>query len=143
MECLFPGSSTASRRVGVDVTELAPGSSADVCGTAVCAWEADHPSGAPALILRLNLAGRTIAYTGDTAWTGAIADAAADADLLIAEAYYRDKSIPYHLRLADLDAHRDWLAARRVIVAHMSDDMLSAQSDASFETASDGLTISL
>ena len=55
---------------------------------------------APALLLRLDLAGRTIAYTGDTAWTGAIADAAADADLLIAEAYYRDKNIPYHLRLA-------------------------------------------
>jgi hypothetical protein len=41
------------------------------------------------------LAGRTIAYTGDTAWTGAIVGAAADANLLIAGAYYRDKNIPY------------------------------------------------
>ena len=54
---------------------------------------------------------RSIAYTGDTAWTSTIADAAADADLLIAEGYYRDKNIPYHLRLADLDAHRDRLTA--------------------------------
>ena len=65
-----------------------------LCGVTVRAWEADHASGAQALLLRLDLAGKTIAYTGDTAWTGAIAEAAADADLLIAEAYYRDKQIP-------------------------------------------------
>jgi len=92
MECLFPGSSTTPRRFAVDVTELAPGTAVAVCGTTARAWQADHPSGAPALILRLDLAGKTIAYTGDTAWTPAIADAAAHADLLIAEAYYQDKS---------------------------------------------------
>ena len=143
MECLFPGSSTAPRRFGVRVTELAPGTASTVCGVAVRAWAADHPSGAPALLLRLDLAGRTIAYTGDTAWTGAIADAAADADLLIAEAYYRDKNIPYHLRLADLNAHLDQLTARRIILTHMSADMLDAPHETSFEQAHDGLTITL
>jgi ribonuclease BN (tRNA processing enzyme) len=78
-----------------------------------------------------------------TSWTGAIADAAADADLLIAEAYYRDKGIPYHLRLADLDAYRDRLTARRFIVTHMSADMLSSRPGTPFEPASDGLTVSL
>ena len=143
MECLFPGSSTAARPFGVGVTELAPGTSATVCGTAARAWEASHPSGAPALILRLSLAGRTIAYTGDTAWTAAIADAAAEADLLIAEAYYRDKNIPCHLRLADLDAHGDQLTPRRVIITHMSADMLGGHRTTSFEQARDGLTVGL
>ena len=143
MECLFPGSSTAARRFGVDVTELAPGTSAAKCGTTASAWQADHPSGAPALILRLNLAGRTVAYTGDTAWTSAIADAAADADLLIAEAYYRDKNIPYHLRLADLNTHRDQLTPRRIIVTHMSPDVLGDDGTTSFEQASDGLIVGL
>jgi ribonuclease BN (tRNA processing enzyme) len=113
-----------------------------VSGVAVRTWEADHPSGAPALLLRLGLAGKTIAYTGDTAWTGALTDAAADADLLIAEAYYRDKNIPYHLRLADLQAHRDRLGARRIIITHMSADMLG-QPETPFERAHDGLTVYL
>jgi ribonuclease BN (tRNA processing enzyme) len=143
MECLFPGSSTAPRRFTVEVTELAPGTAGTICGVAVRAWEADHPSGAPALLLRLDLAGKTIAYTGDTAWTAAIAEAAADADLLIAEAYYRDKNIPYHLRLADLHAHLDQLTARRIILTHMSADMLDAPHEPSFEQAHDGLTITL
>jgi ribonuclease BN (tRNA processing enzyme) len=142
MECMFPGSSAASRRFGVEIAELAPGTTSSVSGVAVRTWAADHPSGAPALLLRLDLAGTTIAYTGDTAWTDALTEAAADADLLIAEAYYRDKNIPYHLRLADLQAHRYRLGARRIIITHMSADMLG-QPETSFERAHDGLTISL
>jgi ribonuclease BN (tRNA processing enzyme) len=113
-----------------------------VPGVAVRAWKADHPSGAPALLLRLDLAGKIIAYTGDTAWTAGIAEAAADADLLIAEAYYRDKNIPYHLRLADIEAHLAQLTARRIILTHMSADML-AQDETALEEAHDGLTITL
>ena len=77
MECMFPGSSTAARRFGVDTVELTPGSIRKVSGVTVSAWEGDHPSGAPALLLRLDLAGRTLAYTGDTAWTENLAAAAA------------------------------------------------------------------
>jgi ribonuclease BN (tRNA processing enzyme) len=143
MECLFPGSSGVSRRFDVNVTELAPGTVAEAGGVAVRAWEGDHPSGAPALVLRLTLAGRVIAYTGDTAWTSAIAEAAADADLLIAEAYYRDKNVPYHLRLADLDTHRDEIAARRVILTHMSADILGSEDPAAFDRAHDGLIVEL
>ena len=142
MECLFPGSSGVSRRFDVDVTELAPGPAATVEGAVIRAWEGDHPSGAPPLVLRLSLAGRAIAYTGDTAWTGAITEAAAEADLLIAEAYYQDKNIPYHLRLADLSTHRDQITARRVILTHMSADVLG-RDDTPFERAYDGLTIEL
>ena len=143
MECMFPGSSTTPRRFGVNTVELPPGSTSTLSGVRVSAWEGDHPSGAPALLLRLDLAGKTIAYTGDTAWTSAVADVAAGADLLIAEAYYRDKNIPYHLRHADLAAHRDRLTAKRIIITHMSADVLDHQHDVSFEPAHDGLVINL
>jgi ribonuclease BN (tRNA processing enzyme) len=143
MECMFPGSSTAPRRFAVHTIELVPRHTSTVSGVTVSAWAGDHPSGAPALLLRLSLAGKTLAYTGDTAWTSAIVDAAADADLLIAEAYYRDKNIPYHLRHADLAAHRDQLTARRIIVTHMSADVLDHQDQVSFEPAHDGLVIDL
>jgi ribonuclease BN (tRNA processing enzyme) len=143
MECLFPGSSAASRRFGVEVTELSPGTASTVCGVTARAWAGNHPSGAPALLLCLEVTGKTVAYTGDTAWTDAVADAADGADLLIAEAYYPDKNVPYHLRLSDLDAHRDQLTARRIIITHMSADMLARQHESSFDAAHDGLVISL
>jgi ribonuclease BN (tRNA processing enzyme) len=141
MECLFPGSSQVRRRFEVTVTELPPGSTHTAAHVTAQAWAASHPSGAPALILRLITNNTVIAYTGDTAWTPAIAVAAEDADLLIAEAYYHDKAIPHHLRYADLTEHGHELTARRVILTHMSADMLARQPH--YETARDGLTVEL
>jgi ribonuclease BN (tRNA processing enzyme) len=143
MECLFPGSSTTPRRFDVQTIELEPGHTSTVSGVTVGAWEGDHPSGAPALLLRLDMAGKTIAYTGDTGWTDALIDVAANADLLIAEAYYRHKDVPYHLRHADLDARRDRLTAKRIIVTHMSADVLDHLDEVCFEPADDGLVISV
>jgi ribonuclease BN (tRNA processing enzyme) len=141
MECLFPGSTAVSRRFTVDTVEVPPGAAVTVAGVRADAFAADHPSGAPALALRLTLGGKVVAYTGDTAWTDALIELAAGADLLIAEAYYRDKNIPYHLRHADLAAYRDQLASRRIVLTHMSDDMLDHLGQACFEAAEDGLVL--
>jgi ribonuclease BN (tRNA processing enzyme) len=127
MECLFPGSAHARRAFEVIVTEIQPGQPVTASEVQAVAFEASHPSGAPALILRLVIGGVVIAYTGDTAWTPAIAEASAGADLLIAEAYYRDKAVPHHLRYTDLAAHRQDIDARLIVLTHMSADMLAHQ----------------
>jgi ribonuclease BN (tRNA processing enzyme) len=55
--------------------------------------------GSPCLALRpgigigIGIGNRTIAYTGDTAWTDTLIDVADEADLLIAEAYFWDKPV--------------------------------------------------
>jgi len=143
MECMFPGSATAARRFRVEVAELRPGAAATVAGVRAAAFPADHPSGAPALALRLRLGGKVVAYTGDTAWTDVLTEVAAGADLLIAEAYYRDKAVPYHLRVADLAARRGQLSCRRLVVTHMSADVLEHLDQVPFETADDGLALDI
>ena len=125
----------------METAELPPGSGLAVAGAHAAARAADHPSGAPALALRLTIGATVIAYTGDTAWTGALVEVAAQADLLIAEACYRDKRVPYHLRLADLAAHRAELTSRRIVLTHMSADMLGHPVPAGFEAAEDGLVL--
>jgi ribonuclease BN (tRNA processing enzyme) len=104
------------------------------------AWEAEHPSGAPALASRLVMNGKIVAYTGDTAWTSALAEVAGT-DLLMAEAYYRNKAVPYHLRLADIENHLAALASRRIVLTRMSADMLAEAGPLSYECASDGMTL--
>jgi len=143
MECMFPGSSGVTRRFAVEVGELRPGETVAAAGVRVTAWEADHPSGAPALSLQLALGGKIVGYTGDTAWTEALSEVAAGADLLIAEAYCRDKDIPYHLRHCDLTAHHDQLTSRRVVLTHMSGDMLGHLEEASYPAAHDGLVLQI
>jgi ribonuclease BN (tRNA processing enzyme) len=141
MECLFPGSSAVSRRFRLDVTELPPSTSRTVAGVEVTGWAVDHPSGAPALALRLGVGGRVVAYTGDTAWTDILLSVADGADLLIAEAYRMDKDVPFHLRHADLAARRHLLTSARIVLTHLGPDVLSRPDEVLFETATDGLVL--
>ena len=143
MEMMFPGSSTVRRRFPVEVVELVPRGRPTAVGAAtVRAWPVRHGmAGGPCLGLRLELGGRTVAYTGDTAWTDTLIDLAAGSDLFIAEAYVWGKPVPYHLGHADLVAHRHQLTSRRTILTHMSDDMLAHAHEAAFDLAHDGLVL--
>jgi ribonuclease BN (tRNA processing enzyme) len=145
LEVMFPGSSTVRRRFEVNVIELQPGNGqASIHNAVVHAVEVDHGMpGNTALGLRVDVAGKAITYTGDTAWTDVLIDLAADSDLFIAESYYWDKVVPYHLRHADLLAHRDQLASRHIILTHMSADMLAHADDAAFDLAYDGRVVGL
>jgi ribonuclease BN (tRNA processing enzyme) len=82
-----------------------------------------------------------VAYSGDTEWTESLVEAARGADLFIAEAYFVEKPIKYHLDLATLRRHRARLACRRIVVTHMSDDVLGRVGEVDVETAHDGLTL--
>lgn len=142
MEVFFPGSTSVQRRFDIKVTELSPGTAAEIDGIEVRTWEMIHPSGAPPLGFKLTVDSRTIAYTGDTGWSPSITELAAGADLFIAEAYYRDKAIPYHLRLADLIDHKDELKATRIVLTHMSVDMFE-EAALPFDAAYDGYVVQL
>jgi ribonuclease BN (tRNA processing enzyme) len=124
-DAFFPGSSRTRQRFELTVVELPQRTATTVGPLAVTPFPADHASGAPAYALRLEADARTLAYSGDTAWTGALVEAAANADLFICEAYSRDKAIPFHLSYGTLLDHRAELTCRRLIVTHMSAEMLA------------------
>lgn len=71
---------------------------------------------------------KVICYTGDTEWTDEVARAAQNTDLLIAECYF-------------YDAGR--VGARRLILTHMSREMLARAADVPEPCAYDGLVVTL
>jgi ribonuclease BN (tRNA processing enzyme) len=144
MENLFPGSSRVRRRFPVEVTELAADGTPAALGAAtVRGWEVEHACGAPPLALRVELGGVTFAYSGDTQWTPALAEAAREADLFAAEAYTFDRPVRYHLDYQTLRAHLHDIDAARVVLTHMSADMLGRLADAELPAAYDGMVIDL
>jgi ribonuclease BN (tRNA processing enzyme) len=144
MEVLFPGSSQVTRRFDVEVTELATdGTPVQFDAARVRGWEVEHASGAPALALRVELGGATFAYTGDTQWTDAVVLAGRDADLLAAEAYTYDRPVRYHLDYVTLRRHVDAIAARRIVLTHMSPGMLARLADIDLPAAHDTMTTTL
>jgi ribonuclease BN (tRNA processing enzyme) len=91
----------------------------------------------------VEVAGRTIAYTGDTEWTDDVARIAADADLLIAECYYYGKTIKNHLTYRAVAESVRLAGARRTILTHMSAEMLAHRNDVPEECAEDGMVVTL
>ncbi len=142
METAFPGSSKASQKFELHLREIEAGQSVDIGRQRVSAYQAQHgsPDG-PFLALRVEAEGQSVAYTGDTEWTPDLIPAAQGVDLLIAEAYFREKAIATHLSLNTIESRLDELRPKRLVLTHMSDDMLNHPDRAMFECAEDGMMI--
>jgi ribonuclease BN (tRNA processing enzyme) len=140
MELLFPGSLGARRRFDVAFVELDDRTATSVGPGLITAFRVEQPD-TPASALRIEYADRVVAYTGDTAWTDDLVELARGADVLVAEAYFFERAVPFHLDYATLRSHADRLDCKRIVLTHMSPDMLDRQSEAEFECAYDGLVI--
>jgi ribonuclease BN (tRNA processing enzyme) len=143
MEVMFPGSTSVDRRFELEFAELEPGREVEVGRSSVTAYPVVHPSGAAAYALRLRCGSRVVAYSGDTEWTSTLIDVARGADLFICEAYFYEKRIPYHLDYRTLMEHRSELECDRIVLTHMSEDMLGRLELLDCEAAEDGGTIEL
>ncbi len=128
-EALFPGSSTVSRRFDMRFREVTKEAPLDVGCVHVAAFEVDHPSGAPSHALRFDVAGKVLAFTGDTQWTESLVPAGRAADLYIMECSSFEGSPRYHLSWTTIAKELDRIGAKRVMLTHMSEAMLARRGD--------------
>ena len=143
MEALFPGSGTTQFPFPIDFISLEAGLAAQVRGVTVDAFRADHGAGMQCFSLRLSIGGKSIAYTGDTAWGDNVIAAGQGADLLIAEAYFFDRVVGKHTSYFQIDDNAEAIGAKRIILTHMSDDMLARREEVPYTCAEDGLVVDL
>lgn len=142
-EAFYPG--LGEPPFPVEVLELAEGVPRRLGGLTVTPFPAVHPSGAPSFMLRIEAAGRTIAFTGDTGWTEALFRLAEGADLLICECSTFARPLANHLDYVTLAARRAELGCRRLILTHLGADVLerAAAGEVAIETAFDGMTVEI
>jgi ribonuclease BN (tRNA processing enzyme) len=144
MEALFENSSRTKQRFDLSVVALKPEERRAFGAVDVTPFPVVHgESGGPFLAYRVEAEGRVIAYSADTEWTETLIPAARDADLFIAEAYYYDKVVKNHLSLKTLEAHLAEIKPKRLILTHMSDDMLARLGTLAYTAASDGMIVEL
>jgi ribonuclease BN (tRNA processing enzyme) len=144
MEALFENSSKTRQRFELSVVELRPGATRTFGAVSVTPYPVVHgESGGPFLAYRVEAEGRAIAYSADTEWTETLVPAARNADLFIAEAYTYDRVVKNHLSLTTLEAHLAEINPKRLILTHMSDDMLGRLDTLAYSTANDGLIVEL
>jgi ribonuclease BN (tRNA processing enzyme) len=101
------------------------------------------PNAGTCLGYRVVADGQTYVYSGDTTWTEELVPLAQNADLFICECYMRMGKMAVHMDYATLVTRLPEISAKRVILTHMSADMLDHLEEIMEETAYDGLTIEI
>ena len=144
MEALFEHSSKTKQKFDLSVVTLKPEETRHFGAVKVTPYPVVHgESGGPFLGYRIETEGRVIAYSADTEWTETLIPLAREADLFIAEAYYHDRIVKNHLSLATLEARLPEIKPKRLILTHMSDDMLGRLDALQHIAAHDGMIVEL
>jgi ribonuclease BN (tRNA processing enzyme) len=144
MEALFENSSAIKQKFDLAIATLTPGESRTFGVVTVMPFAVVHgDSGGPFLGYRLATEGRVVAYSADTEWTDNLIPLARESDLFIAEAYYYDRIVKNHLSLKTLEAHLPEINPKRLILTHMSDDMLGRLPTLAHAAAHDGMIVEL
>lgn len=142
-EALFPGSLVMSPKFPLDYVEMDAGRSSTVGSLRVTPRPARHTAETNPTALRVEVDGRIIAYTGDGEWTEEMALIGRGADLLIAECFHYAKPVKWHLNYPVLRERLGDFGAKRVILTHMSAEMLARAGDVPEECAADGMVVEL
>jgi ribonuclease BN (tRNA processing enzyme) len=144
MEALFEHSSKTKPKFDLSVVALKPEERRTFGAVTVTPYAVVHgESGGPFLGYRIEAEGRVVAYSADTEWTETLIPLAREADLFVAEAYYYDKIVKNHLSLATLESHLPEIKPKRLVLTHMSDDMLGRLDRLAHTAAHDGMIVEL
>ena len=142
MESAYPGTSALQLSFPLTLREVEIGKRNEIGHVRVTPFPVVHDERAgPCLGYRFEAEGKVIAYSGDTQWTDTLIDLGREADLFVCEAYTRDKPITSHMALGSLEKHLGQIRPKRLVLTHMSIDMLARRREVPFETAEDGMIV--
>ena len=96
-DALFPGMDIMRPRFPLKFVEIAPLTPREIGPMIVTAYPALHTRETNPTSVRIEAGQKVVSYTGDSAWTEHMPALAKDADLFIAECYFFQKAVPFHL----------------------------------------------
>jgi ribonuclease BN (tRNA processing enzyme) len=142
MDVAFPSYPHFPARFPLSLVEVEPGAPREIGKVRVTAFPVVHsvPAG-PCHGYRLEAEGKVVAYSGDTEWTESLVDIGREADLFVCECYVRERVVKGHNTLAVIEQHLGRIRPRRLVLTHMSNDMLAHLGAVRHATAADGMVI--
>jgi len=143
VDVFFPGSAKLAWRFPLTFAELRERRTARFGPFAITPHLVTHPSGSAAFAFRLQAGDRLIGYSGDTEWTNVLLKVARGTDLFITECYAFDNSPTHHITYNVLRQHLHELRTKRLLLTHLSQEMLDRRNEVGLEVAEDGQLIEL
>jgi ribonuclease BN (tRNA processing enzyme) len=144
VRAMFPGTDALDLVRKSRWTVLEPGKRARFGPLRVVAIRTPHMKRYKSLAFRIEIAGRTIVFSGDSGWTEGLVPFAAGADLFLCECtYFESAHLDFHLNYPRLEIERPRLDVKRMVLTHLGREVLDRQSEVAIEMASDGMRIEL
>jgi len=142
-EALFPGMHVMTPKFELNYVEMPVMKPTEIGPLNVTPYPAAHTGETNPTSVRVEVAGKVVSYTGDSAWTKHMPDVARDADLFVCECYFYGKPIRFHMNYPDIQEHKAELAAKRMVLTHFSREMIPHKDIIPEETAFDGKVVEL
>ncbi|MBK1441584.1 MBL fold metallo-hydrolase [Parapedobacter sp. ISTM3] len=93
--------------------------------------------------VRIEIGGKIISFSGDTAWTPVLIELARDADLFICECNDYHSEAKGHMNYKTLLAYADQLTHKRILLTHFGTEMFRNREQIDYPYAHDGLRVTL
>jgi ribonuclease BN (tRNA processing enzyme) len=141
---MYPHMDTSPLERKLRYVVLEPGREVRLGPMRVASVRTPHTRPDVSLALRVTLAGKSVAFSGDTGWTDELVGLSARADLFLCECtYYESDHLDFHLNYPFLAKNRGRFTAKRMLLTHLGREVLDHEHEIDIEMASDLMTISL
>ncbi len=115
----------------------------DVPGFRVTPMPAVHQEYTCPHMLRVDCERRSLVFSGDTGWHESLPEKVGDADLFICECVFFDEEFAFHLSHRRLLRERARFRCGSIRLTHLGNQVLENEGRLAFDTAHDGLELSL
>lgn len=143
---LFPRPGEAVEKVArrLKFVVIEPGMTKRFGNVRVEAIRTPHMRIDPSLALKVAVAGKTIAFTGDSGWTDDLIAFTTAADLFICECtYFESTHLGFHLNYPILAEKRPRFEVGRMMLSHLGREVLARDSEVEIEMATDGMQVTV
>ncbi|MFA4868864.1 MAG: MBL fold metallo-hydrolase [Pedobacter sp.] len=140
LDLLYPGTEVLEK-LDVEFLEYGANEVLNLEGWSLQAFDVLHSERALPHGLRIEVADKVIAYSGDTSWTDALFPLSADADLFICECNFFDLQVKGHLNYLELEKRLPEFSCKRMVLTHFDPQMLDMLDEVHVECLSDGIEL--
>ena len=122
---------------------VAAGVAVSAGGVRIMPFAVPHTKELQCFGFRLEVGGRTIVYSGDSAWTEQFVSQVRGVDLFLCECSLYETRLDIHLAYPEIAARARDLGCKRLVLSHLGREPLQHLGDITIECARDGLVIDL
>jgi ribonuclease BN (tRNA processing enzyme) len=122
---------------------LTPGREAIIDGIGIFPFRVPHQVRDVSLGLKISHGGKTLLYSGDSAWTDQFVAHARGADLFLCECCFFERDTPNHMSYRKLEENLARFECENIVLTHMGEEMLARRNEVKLRLAEDGMVVEI